>query len=321
MQRFLITMSAATLLIAAAAATAQDAANASQGRAQQIRQLLDVLEDSFGRGDAKRLSACWTAGGDFAGQSNQRIEGRENIEKTFRGFFATRKNITLKLHVASLRIASDDLVLLDANSQVKLGDTGKTEDSLLSLVLVKRDGRWLIERARETDAPAPSPAQHLSALQWMVGDWADNVSPQAGLSIHSTCDWTANRNFLIRKYKIEGKDVSRTGTEVIGWDPRTQRIHSWVFDSEGGFGESIWVQDGNRWLASYRGVRPDGSDVSATNIFTIVDASTVTIQSNDRTVGGERQPNVPEVTIKRQPTAKPAANPAERVQPPHQVLP
>ena len=94
--------------------------------------------------------------------------------------------------------------------------------------------------------------------------------------MRSTCDWTANRAFLIRKFKVEGAaDVSRAGTEVIGWDPRARRIRSWAFDTDGGFGENVWVKDGNRWLVRCAGTRPDGSEVSATNVFTVVDANTV----------------------------------------------
>ena len=74
------------------------------------------------------------------------------------------------------------------------------------------------------------------------------------------------------------------GTEVIGWDPRTSRIRSWVFDSDGGFGENVWVHDGNRWLIKYSGTLADGSEASATHILTNVDAATATLQSKDRVV-------------------------------------
>jgi hypothetical protein len=155
----------------------------------------------------------------------------------------------------------------------------------------------------------------------MVGDWSDEVSQQNGLSVRSTCDWTANRAFLIRKFKVEGPDVSRLGTEIIGWDPRGQRIRSWVFDSDGGFGENVWVRDGNRWLVRYAGTRPDGSDASATNVFTVVDANTVTVRSKDRMAGGQRQADVPEVTLKRQPAAKAPATSSEPAKPSRQALP
>ncbi len=329
MQRFLIAVSLGIVLITAGTVSAQDARTdaktdakaAAQSPSRAIRGLLDELEAGFSRGDAKRLAACWTAGGDFAGPA-ERVEGRENIEKAFRDFFATHKGGQLKLRLTSLRIASDDLAFVETVSQVKSGTTeGTDESSVLSLVLARRDGRWLIESARETAAGTLSPAERLKALAWLVGDWSDEVSPQNGLSVRSTCDWTANRAFLIRKFKVEGPNISRLGTEVIGWDPRGQRIRSWVFDSDGGFGENLWVRDGNRWLVRHTGTRPDGSDASATNVFTVVDADTVTVQSKDRMAGGDRQPDVPEVTLKRRPVANPQATPSEPTRPPRQALP
>ena len=60
--------------------------------------------------------------------------------------------------------------------------------------------------------------------------------------------------FVIRKFTVEGKKgVDQAGTEVIGWDPHAKRLRSWVFDSNGGFGENMWVKDGNRWLMQYSG--------------------------------------------------------------------
>jgi hypothetical protein len=49
-------------------------------------------------------------------------------------------------------------------------------------------------------------------------------------------------------------DVSdREVTEIIGWDPETQSIRSWVFTSAGRFAEGVWERDGNAWT-----VRMDG---------------------------------------------------------------
>ena len=44
---------------------------------------------------------------------------------------------------------------------------------------------------------------------------------------------------------------------MIGYDPVKGRLRSWVFDSEGGFGEGSWRQEGNKWLWSKdQGDRP-----------------------------------------------------------------
>ena len=127
---------------------------------------------------------------------------------------------------------------------------------------------------------------------------------------------------MIRKFKVESKEaILHGGTEVIGWDPRTSRIRSWIFDSDGGFGENVWVHDGNRWLIKYSGILADGSEASATHILTNVDAATTTLQSKDRVVNGAAQPDIPETVLKRQAGAKPAANAEEAVKPAERSAP
>jgi uncharacterized protein (TIGR02246 family) len=321
MQRFLGAVSAGILLFTTVSGFAADTKTAGPRPIPELRALLTAMEESFSRGDAKELAACWTPSGDFTGPAGERVEGRPNIEKAFRDFLAVRKNSKLKLQVVSLRLANDGLALVDTIPEVQPASRS-TDMAGLSLVLVKREGRWLIESARETLTYAPSQAQPMNELAWMVGDWSDDVSSRSGVSMHSTCDWTANRTFLIRKFEVEGKSgASRAGTEVIGWDPRARRIRSWVFESNGGFGESAWVRDGNRWLIRYSGTQADGSEVSATNILTMVDANTLTLQSKDRTADGQQQPEVPKITIKRQAASKDTAKPKEPSKPPQRVLP
>ena len=49
-----------------------------------------------------------------------------------------------------------------------------------------------------------------------------------------------------------------TGQQRIGWDPLARQFKSWVFDSQGGFGEGEFSHDGDAWLIKARGVRSDG---------------------------------------------------------------
>ena len=152
---------------------------------------------------------------------------------------------------------------------------------------------------------------HLKELEWLVGDWSSATS-KAGLTLRTACDWTTNRAFLIRRITVEGKEaLVQSGTEVIGWDPRSRRIRSWVFDSDGGFGENVWVRDDNRWLIKYSGTLADGGEVSATQILIKVDATTSTVQSKDRVVNEAEQLDVPKIELKRQAKNKPAATSEE----------
>ena len=59
-------------------------------------------------------------------------------------------------------------------------------------------------------------------------------------------------------FTVKGVDQSETyGWEVIGWDPAKQQIRSWIFDSNGGFGESTWAYDGEHWLIKAANVLPN----------------------------------------------------------------
>ncbi len=307
------------LTVAAGIAGAQDERPEPPGASREIRKLLTAMEDSFRRGDAKGLAACWTPKGEFVGPTGERVEGRDNIRKAFQEFLAAHNGARLRFRVTALRLVGDDVALVDAAAELTPAAAPDVPHS--ALVLVKRDNRWWIDSARETSSRTQAPAQHLKELDWLLGDWADKAAADSPVRLHSSCDWTVNRAFLIRKFRVEGRNaVLRAGTEVIGWDPRNQRIRSWVFDSSGGFGENVWIHDGKRWLVKYSGTLADGSQVSATHVLTLVDADTITLRSMDRTVGGAPQPEIPEVTIKRQAASKPAAK-AGRPKPPEHVLP
>lgn len=322
MRRFLCAVSAAIVLMAPATGLAEEAKTADGKPSPEVRKLLADVEENFSRGDAKGLAACWTPSGDFTGPAGERVEGRDNIEKAFRGFFAGRKDLQMKLRPSSFRAVNEGLALVDAVAEVKPAAGAAADEAVLSLVLVKRDDQWQIESARETVGRKPSRAPQLQDLESMVGDWASEASSPDGLSFHSTCDWTANRAFLIRKFKVEMKNVvSRGGTEVIGWDPRTRRVRSWVFDSDGGFGENVWVRDGNRWLIQCSGTLADGSEMSSTSVIALVDPNTMTIESKDRIANGERLPDIPQTTIKRQLPAKDEAKAKAPEEPPQRVLP
>ncbi len=157
-----------------------------------------------------------TPGGEVA-------EGRAGIEKLFKEAFAAHKQAKLLLHVQRFRMVNDGLALVDAVAEVKPAmATGGTP--MASFVIVKQDGRWLIESASEVICHMPPQTNHLKDLQWLVGEWSTATTP-VGISMHINCDWTANQAFLIRKFKVEGKGtLLHGGTEVIGWDPRGEKL-------------------------------------------------------------------------------------------------
>jgi uncharacterized protein (TIGR02246 family) len=322
MQRLIGTFSALLFAVSAAATVlAEEKSAGGDTPRKAVLALLTQLEAGYDQGDAKGLAACWTPNGEFVGPAGARVEGRENIEKQFQEAFAARKETSkLQIHINHLRLVNDGLALVEATAEVQPAPANDG-DPVSAFVLVKQNGRWLIESVRETITHQPPQINHLKDLEWLVGEWSSATS-KAGITLRTTCDWTANRAFLIRRFKVEGKEaILHGGTEIIGWDPRSSRIRSWVFDTDGGFGENVWVQDGNRWLIKFSGTLADGSVASATHILTKVSAAAASLQSKDRVVNGAAQPDIPETELKRQAETKPAPAPEEPAKPAEKPAP
>ena len=111
----------------------------------------------------------------------------------------------------------------------------------------------------------------------------------------------ADRNFILQNVEVrrEGRDAL-TIRQRIGWDPITRQIRAWVFDSNGGYGESYWTQTGHAWRARKTGVGPDGTRSSSIDIMTPTGKDSYTWQSTDRIVGMQKLPPL-EVKVVRKP--------------------
>ena len=100
------------------------------------------------------------------------------------------------------------------------------------------------------------------------------------------------------------------GTQVIGWDPVEKTIRSWMFDSDGGFGQGVWTRKGDNWVVKFSQVLADGREASSINVYKCVDENTYTWKSVGREVGGEQLPNIEEIKVARK-SAETAAQPAK----------
>ena len=176
---------------------------------------------------------------------------------------------------------------------------GAAEPTRYTVVFVKREGRWLQASVRdEHDTDVPH-SERLRALDWLVGEW---VSESADAVVQTTCQWSDNKCYLLRSFTVqmEGKPAM-TGQQRIGWNPLTRQFRSWVFDSDGGFGEGDWSHDGDRWLVKAHGVRSDGRPASVTHVITRVNKDMIRWRAVDRAVAGKAAPDVDEFVLVRKP--------------------
>lgn len=266
-----------------------------------IRSAVDAYVTAFNQGDAKALAALWSPEAVYTDrQTGEELVGRSAIEQQFAEVFAGAKGAKLTATTQSIDFVSPSVAIERGEAKVERPG-GEVESSGYSAVYVLRDGSWLLDRVTEESVAAESsPHEHLKDLQWLVGRWVDRDD---AATVVAECDWSRNGNFLVRSFTIQVADrVDMAGMQIIGWDPDAQQIRSWVFDSDGGFGEGRWTRQGNRWYVHQHSVLPDGRKTSAVNILTHVDDDTCTLQSVDRMVDGDLQPNIDEVQIAKEPT-------------------
>jgi uncharacterized protein (TIGR02246 family) len=269
-----------------------------------IRNAVASYVTAFNQGDAKALAALWSPEAVYTNPlSGVQVVGREAIEQQFTSMFAETPGARLEATTDEIQFVSPNVAVEQGKATVIRADE-EPEQSEYSAVYVKREGQWLLDRVTEEDAQVapPSHYEQLKELEWMIGTWVDEDELNR---IETTCQWTKNQNFITRSFTLAIRDrIDMAGMQIVGWDPATKQIRSWVFDSDGGFGEGVWKKKGNAWYIQATGTLPDGSKSSSVNIMTYVDDNTFTWQSVNREVGGELLPNVDEVVVVRQTAAE-----------------
>lgn len=135
----------------------------------------------------------------------------------------------------------------------------------------------------------------------MIGEWQHQEQDP---EVRIACEWFGNKNFLARHFTVlEKGEVQHQGTQIIGWDPVQKKIRSWVYESDGSFGEGTWTHVGKNWVGKVTGVLPGGKKSMATQVLTKVDNNKYTWKVIARSVDDEVLPNVEAVTVTRKTAA------------------
>jgi uncharacterized protein (TIGR02246 family) len=286
------------LFLATATPSAFSADNAAADEAA-IRKSAASYVEAYNRRDAKAVAEHWSPDAVYTIRtSGEQLAGREAIEKEFAAAFKEKDAPNLAATVESVQFISPNVAVERGKATMAIKGQ-PPEETIYTAVHVKRDGKWLLDRITEEEVPVVlSNYEKLKELEWMIGDWVDDDDEG---SVQTSCQWTKNKNFIVRSFTVSVRDrIEMAGMQVIGWDAAAKRIRSWVFDSDGGFAEGLWQRKGNRWSVKTTGVLPNGSKSSSVNVMTQVDKDRFTWQTINRDIDGEPQPNIDEVAVVRQ---------------------
>jgi uncharacterized protein (TIGR02246 family) len=252
-------------------------------------------QEAYNKGDAKTLAGFYSDDVDYLDQDGAEVKGREAMEKLLGDNFQQYPGVKLAITTEEIKQLTPDVKVTRGIATVTPAN-GAATTTRYTLVKVKKGDHWEISQMNEREAPPQSAYSKLEALDWLVGTWQDKSGDQ---TVQHKINWAGDKNFLVRTINLQGNQTSTDGWEIIGWDPVRQQIRSWIFDSNGGFGETTWVNNGEDWLIRASNVLPDGSRSTAENVLTKIDDNKFSWESQNRTLNGEPQPSLDKVEVQR----------------------
>jgi uncharacterized protein (TIGR02246 family) len=294
-------MRSTTLVLVTALASTCGVALAAEERdeATAIQQRAEAYVAAYNEHDSAALAGLWAEDAVYINRdTGEPIEGRAAIRQMFENLFSSGEASRLSVSIQSIRLITPEVAVEDGTAEITPAG-GEPTTSTYTAIHVKKDGLWYLNSVRETDMPSPPQEPGgLDQLAWLIGEWVDEAE---GATVHTSWQWAKNARFLTSNFSVsvDGR-VEIEGTQVIGWDPVAAHIRSWLFDSEGGFGEGVWRRVGDEWIVETSTTLSDGSQGSATNVYRPVDENTFIWKSVDRQIDGEPEDDIAEVSVHRQ---------------------
>lgn len=265
---------------------------------KEIRNIVQSYQESYNKQNAAKLTAQWAPDATYTNPvTGESAEGREAIEKLFMEKFAESKNRHLEITIKNIEFPNADEAIENGVMKVTVEDQ-PVQQVAYQARYVRENGKWLVKAINEIELQeAPSHFEQLKDLAWIVGKWKDSDD---NVDIFFDTHWDKYKNFITQHFemKIYGQNDIE-GKQIIAWDSVKDVIRSWVFDSDGGFGEGTWEKMDKRWYATMHFTLSDGRIASSINIYTPIDNHSYTFASVEREVDGEILPDMNPVTVEK----------------------
>jgi ketosteroid isomerase-like protein len=197
----------------------------------------------------------------FIDNQGEEIKGRKAVAERLQ---LKGPDVQVTLHPESIQQLTPDVALV-------VGSVGRNAGGVeipltrFSTTLVNKDNHWLIAGASE-----------LRELAWLEGTWKCGES-------QLSAQWGPGKNFLELKFtpeKAKGYD-----NYVIGWDPNSRSMIGWHFDSVGGFAQSHWTKQPQKWVVDSEGTAASGYRTRSLSVLTPINKDEFTWETSQKAVG------------------------------------
>lgn len=252
--------------------------------------------NAYNEHNPEKLASFWAPNATYSNlNTREMLQGMDEITTYFKDQLTpdSKLNINIK-----------DIIFTNDNTAVEKGTaTVNSHDNIekKSAFLAEWNfvnGSWKLQKVLEIENERPpSHYEQLKNLDWLIGKWKGN-NEYADFSLN--IDWDENRNFLFQNFILTVLGQKNLeAKQIIGWDPAKKQIRSWIFDTDGGFGEGFWNNEGDNWYIGMSYTLPDGRKASATHIYKKINHNTFTFASVDRDINGKILPDVKPFTLNK----------------------
>jgi len=272
------------------------AAQGNDTELKAIRAAAAAYVKALEEGDSQALAAAWTADGEYVDATGRALKARDLIASEFRDGHGDRGRPP-RVTVDRIRLAAPGVAIEDGHIVHAALSGERARRSRYTAVWVKKEGDWRLDSLRESVIPSAPRNPRLEELAWLLGEFAGMAENGTKVVVSGTI--SRDGNYLLREFTITHPDHSRQSfSQRIGWDPLTKALKSWTFDSNGGYHEGLWKQQGESWIVNTNGVSPDGKRSSATNIHSQINDKSFMLESVGATTEGKLGPDM-KVQLKR----------------------
>jgi uncharacterized protein (TIGR02246 family) len=295
-------------IVAAGQAQEQPAAPSIPAAEKPFYDSAQAFVNAYAKRDARAIGEMFTEDAEMYDEFGEQTVGRDAIVAMFQDVFTSNPEALIheiqieRIRAVTPNVALEEGYVIGAESS----DAPRHRSRYVALHLKGADGKWRINTLKDTPREKLNRREQLEQLAWLLGDW---VNEDSDAVVHTSCGWSEDGNYLLRKFRIETRDGRvLNGVQRIGWDESVNKLRSWTFDSEGGFFRGLWTKKDDRWLLTASGVTADGKTASATSVYTRIDAEMVTWQFTSFIVGDEVRNDTEKVTMVKRPPAPLGSN-------------
>jgi uncharacterized protein (TIGR02246 family) len=267
--------------------------------------------EAYNKQDLAALATMWSENAVVTDRdTGSKTEGRKAILADIETVFKAHKEAKLAVEMTTTRLVNQDVMLASGQTTMLIPEQEPSISSF-SVVLVKKEGKWIIDSLEQSAVTSTLNAQTaLQELNWLVGQWVEET-PNG--KIQNNFRWSENKSFLLRSFIItDAEGIADQGTQIIGYDPRSQQIRSWTFHADGSFGDGVWTKIDNTWSIKSSQTLNTGEAASGTYLLSKEDDNTLSMQLIGHEIEGEPQPASPKVKITRQAESATVSQPNQK---------